>query len=272
MPRKKIKVSILLASYNTEKYIKEAIKSILKQDFKETEILVTDDGSSDNTYEILKKLKKETPKLKIFKQRKNQGKATALNRLLPKAKGEYLIFFDSDDIMYPERIRKQVLFLDKNPNVDALYGNMIIFWEKENKKNLYEAPLIEDAFEKLKKISEMDITPKELAKEYKGLFQLLDEKEYFPSCSIMIRKKVIEKGIKFDPYFKVSEDADFWFQLIGGKFVIKKQGIITYIYRRHSAQVTVTKKEERRNMVLRAIEKLQDKEYFKIKKNENSSN
>jgi glycosyltransferase involved in cell wall biosynthesis len=264
MPKRKTRVSILMSVYNGEKYLEETLQSILKQDFKELEVIVVDDGSEDSTYQIMKELSSKDKRIKILKQRRNKGKAAALNRAIEKIRGEYIIIFDADDIMYDGRISAQIKFLENNPKVDVVYGNIIQYWEEENKKELYEAPIFDNPKEILEKITNSPESVDQIALAYSGVAQLLDEKKYIPTISLMLRKKIFDSGIKFDSYFDVAQDTDFLFQIICRGFVLKKQDIITVIYRRHPKGVTYTKKEKRKKTVIRAVEKLKNKIYFGV--------
>jgi hypothetical protein len=96
--------------------------------------------------------------------------------------------------MHPERIEKQVEFLDKNQDIDMVYGNMIIFWEDKNEKILYEAPEFENPLERLKEIKNSEESIKELGKKYHGVAQILDKKDYIPGISVTLRRNIIDSG------------------------------------------------------------------------------
>ena len=90
------KISIILPNFNSEKYIKTTIKSILNQTFKKWELIIVDDNSNKNTLNILKNLKNK--KIKIIFLKRNKGVAYCRNLAIKKSSGEYLAFLDSDDI------------------------------------------------------------------------------------------------------------------------------------------------------------------------------
>lgn len=98
MEKLKVKVSIIMPVYNTEPYLSEAIESICCQTLKEIEIIVINDGSTDNSLGVLEKLAKNDPRIKIYSQR-NQGSSTARNNGIKYATGEYIYFMDSDDYL-----------------------------------------------------------------------------------------------------------------------------------------------------------------------------
>jgi len=111
------KVSVLMPAYNAEKYIAEAIDSILNQTFSDFEFIIINDGSTDNTADIVKKYAARDNRIKFINNKKNQGVSTIRNILLDKASGEYLIYQDSDDVSISNRIETQVAFMDMHPNI-----------------------------------------------------------------------------------------------------------------------------------------------------------
>lgn len=106
------KVSVLLCTYNAEKYIRATLESILHQSYTDIEILILDNNSTDRTLDILQKLTDK--RVQIFPSQKNLWPYWGLNFLLEKATGEYIAIQDHDDIWHPEKLAKQVAFLEKN--------------------------------------------------------------------------------------------------------------------------------------------------------------
>ena len=113
-------VSIIMPSYNHEKYIKEAIDSVLSQTFQDFEIVITDDGSVDGTVDEVRKF--DDPRIKLFVFDKNQGACAAAAKCIEESSGDYIAMMSSDDIFMPEKLEKQVAFLDANPNIGAVFG------------------------------------------------------------------------------------------------------------------------------------------------------
>jgi glycosyltransferase involved in cell wall biosynthesis len=108
-----VKISVLTPVYNTEKYIAAAITSVLNQTFTDFELLIINDGSTDNSMEIVRRF--TDPRIVVFNQ-PNLGVAAALNKGLQLAKGEFIARFDSDDICYPERLAQQYDFMKAHPD------------------------------------------------------------------------------------------------------------------------------------------------------------
>lgn len=107
-----VKVTVLMPVYNAGQYVGEAIWSVLAQDFNSYELLIINDGSTDNTEDIINSF--TDARIRVISQ-ENSGISAALNKGLAEAKGEYIARFDADDICMPERLKVQAAFLDNNP-------------------------------------------------------------------------------------------------------------------------------------------------------------
>lgn len=103
---KKIRYSFLVSNYNKEETISKCIECIISQTYKNFELVIVDDCSSDNSVKIINKFKKENSKIRFFKNRKNEGIGFCRNKLLRRAKGEYIIFVDSDDFIEKNMLEK----------------------------------------------------------------------------------------------------------------------------------------------------------------------
>lgn len=107
-------VSIIMPAYNSSKYIGQAIESVISQTYKNWELIIVDDDSKDNTLEVIKKYMREDNRIKCISLKKNYGAAHARNIAIENSKGKYLAFLDSDDLWYPEKLEKQISFMEKN--------------------------------------------------------------------------------------------------------------------------------------------------------------
>lgn len=123
------KVSVLVVSYNAEKYIEKTIASCLGQSYGNLEVLLLDNASKDKTVEIAKRMQLEDDRLKVFESKENLGPYGGLNFLLEKADGEYIAIQDHDDIWFPKKIEKQVEFLDSNSDFFACGANTFFYFE-----------------------------------------------------------------------------------------------------------------------------------------------
>lgn len=107
-------VSIITPCYNSAKFIGETIDSIQAQTFKDWELIITDDCSTDNTTEIIERYIAADPRIKLYKLEKNSGGGVARNNSIKEAKGRYIAFCDSDDRWHPWKLAKQLEFMQKN--------------------------------------------------------------------------------------------------------------------------------------------------------------
>jgi glycosyltransferase involved in cell wall biosynthesis len=120
------KVSVILTSYNHEKFIKYAIESVLAQTYSDYELIIWDDASSDNSWEVINSYK--DGRIKAYRNKKNMGGGN-LNRALEGIAGEYIAIHHSDDVWEPEKLEKQVAFLDAHDEIGAVFTNALAITE-----------------------------------------------------------------------------------------------------------------------------------------------
>lgn len=132
----KTRVSVIIPVFNCEKYLEEAIQSVLDQTLKPYEIIVVDDGSTDSSCEIARSFKPEI----IVICKENGGTASAINRGVKEASGDYLAFLDADDIWLPEKLYLQMEVFTQDPSTHAVYCHAVQFispdLEEEEKAKL----------------------------------------------------------------------------------------------------------------------------------------
>lgn len=107
-------VSIITPSFKSEKFISKTIESVLKQTYQNWEMIIVDDISPDNSNIIIEKYRTKDSRIKLIKLEKNSGPAIARNRAIEEAKGRYIAFLDSDDLWTPEKLSKQISFMQEN--------------------------------------------------------------------------------------------------------------------------------------------------------------
>ncbi len=140
-------VSIIMPSWNTGKFIAESIQSVIDQTYTNWELLIVDDCSTDNTDEVVTSFQDE--RIKYFKNEKNYGAALTRNRAMREAQGEYIAFLDSDDLWTPNKLEKQINFMERNgfslsyteyekiDEEDELLHIYVSGPEKVNKRKMY---------------------------------------------------------------------------------------------------------------------------------------
>ena len=181
-----IRVSVLMPAYNVELYIEESIKSILNQTFKNFELIILNDGSSDATANIIKQYAKSDNRIKFINNTENKGIAKSRNQLLNSASGEYVAYQDADDISLPDRLERQVDFLDKNIDFSVV-GTAIMSIPDEIVHTYLEKPGIIDFY-----VANAVANP-----------------------SVMFRKNDINYcNIRYNEKFATAEDYDFWLKVI----------------------------------------------------------
>jgi glycosyltransferase involved in cell wall biosynthesis len=185
------KVSVLMPAYNAEKYIDEAIQSVVNQSLKDWELVVVNDGSLDGTWSKIQVWMSKDRRVKGFNNDKNIGLCRTLNRGIAMCSYEYIARLDSDDCMLETRLQMQSDFLDSNIGVGIVGGGMYVCDEYMYSKNERGYPLSHETI---------------LSK----LFY------YSPFChpAVMYRKsKVIEAGL-YNVVMSPAEDIDLWFRLL----------------------------------------------------------
>lgn len=124
------KVSIVIPSFNHEKYIRECIQSVLDQTYQDFEIIITDDGSSDRSVEVIQEF--VGPRIHLYTHGENKGACTAVNNCIRKASGEYIAVLSSDDAWEPTKLEKQVAYLDDHPEAGAVFTKVAFINEKSH--------------------------------------------------------------------------------------------------------------------------------------------
>lgn len=218
-------VSVVMAVYNSDKYLKLAIDSILNQSYENFEFLIVNDGSTDNSREII--LSYTDPRLKYLENSKNSGIVFSRNRTIDESKGKYIAVIDSDDISLPFRLEKQVEFLESKPE----YGMCGTFYKV------------------------IDSSGKIL---YKNHFPTSDNdiKAYlffgnsFCHSTVMMRAEFAHK-FKYSNHYQLCEDYYLW-QELAQVTKLKNLPIYSTLYRIHNSNVSFT----RQNEMFREISKI----------------
>ncbi len=187
-------VSIIMPVYNGSKYVKKAIDSALAQTYKNIEIIVINDGSTDNSEKIIKQYGK---KLKYFKK-ENGGVATALNLAIERSKGEYISWLSHDDVYLEDKIKTNIEVLSTLKSTERentiLYSNYIVI-DKDSKQT-WESPFHKEH------------SAEKLNSPFYPIFNGL-----IHGCSLLIPKKCFNEVGKFDPKLPTTQDYDLWYRM-----------------------------------------------------------
>jgi glycosyltransferase involved in cell wall biosynthesis len=237
----KPKVTVLMSVYNGERYLKKAVDSILNQTFRDFEFLIINDGSTDSAVEILKSFR--DPRIKIINNKKNIGLTKSLNKGLRLARGEYIARQDADDISLPQRLEKQVEFLDKNTKTALVgswtevideYGEAMEIWQSLSQSHLLR---------------------------WRLLF-----KNQFTHCAIMLRKNAVMQLGGYSEELSSAQDYDLWSKISFSwelanipEVLVKWRKWQKNISTTHRAkQLEIAKKISRRNLEYIMSETLDD--------------
>lgn len=139
-------VSVIMATYNCEKTVAKSIESIVNQSLRDWELIICDDGSTDNTYPILESYRDRDERIVLLRNQKNAKLAYALNRCLKLARGRYIARMDGDDESFPQRLEKQAAFLDAHPEYAVVGTAMVPFDDRGDRPTRYaiERPAAKD--------------------------------------------------------------------------------------------------------------------------------
>lgn len=213
------KVGVVLPVFNAEKYIRSSIESLLTQDFTDFEILLINDGSTDNSVEQAMKAANGDKRLRVFHQDR-AGVTNALNHGLLTSRSELIARMDADDVSVPSRFSSQVQYLDKNKNVDIL-GSYFLSMNEDLSQVIWE---------------NTDIPTKHLANELKN------------RCCIghpttMYRRAVIEELNGYDLKWNTVEDYELWLRAASMGKIIENLPQVLLKHRIHGGQVSTERKE-----------------------------
>lgn len=228
-------VSILMPVYNAEKYLIEAIDSVLNQTYYNIELVIINDGSSDNSENIINKYSDK--RIRYYKNEVNLGLIKSLNKGIQLCKGLYIARMDSDDICHPDRILKQVEFLSNNHQY-VLCGTRCEFIHS-GKKRLFNITSPGD---------DLGIRS----------FFLVNSPLIHPS--VMFKKSVIEdNNLLYDSSYKDAEDYKFWIDISKyGKLIILEE-ILLY-YRLSTTQIS----QSNNSIQLSNAEKIRNDYFYDI--------
>ncbi len=206
-----MKVSVLIPAYNCQEYIKETIKSVLNQTYENIEVIIVDDGSSDDTCQIAKQYEKIG--VKVFSQI-NQGAAAARNKAFEHATGDYIQYLDADDLLHPQKIKFQIDQLAKTSNKTVASGYWGRFsdtindvcWEQQEINKDYENPinwLIDSWNGKGMGALHSWLIPSQIIKEtgsWNTDISLNDDGEFF--CRVLLKAKTIRFVKESKAYYR----------------------------------------------------------------------
>lgn len=201
-------VSVILPTYNRASYLKKAIASVCAQSFQDWELIVVDDGSTDETGEVLEGLCRLESRMTCLYQF-NGGAASARNKGLNRAKGKYVAFLDDDDEWLPEKLKTQVEFMEAHPEIGMSYTRFKIVCSTGPKTGQWR------------------VFPEMLATTFEGMI----ESFFIPTPTVMMRRSCLGEMLWFDSQFRIAQDQDLWFRFgLHWKVAVLDQALtVTYM-------------------------------------------
>ncbi|MCF8369945.1 MAG: glycosyltransferase [Bacteroidales bacterium] len=207
-------LSIIMLSYNAELYLNEAIESVLNQDLNNYELIIIDDGSSDNSLNIIKSFNDK--RIKIHQNETNQGIVYSRNKGIRLSSGKYIGMLDSDDIALPGKFRKQVEFLEEHPDF-GMVGSWALLIDKNGKL--------------LRKKWKLSGIPDKIP-------SIMLFKNYFVQSSVVFRRDVLPDYL-YKTGYEIVEDYKLWMDILKKA---KAWNLPEYLvkYRVHGKNMTIT--------------------------------
>jgi teichuronic acid biosynthesis glycosyltransferase TuaG len=181
-------ISVVIPAYNSERTIDKTISSVLNQSYDKFEIIIIDDGSQDNTVEVVNTIANKDKRIRLFRNEKNLGVSATRNRGISLAKGDWIAFLDSDDMWSTDKLEKQIKFINNNEHVNLLFTGSS-FIDENNNPYSYVLKIPEEV-------------------KYKDLL-----KQNIISCSSVLVKKQCISGLKMERD-DIHEDFAMWLQIL----------------------------------------------------------
>ncbi len=212
-------VSVVIPVYNGEKFIGQCIESILCQEYPNKEVLVVDDGSTDQTEKVVNAFGN---RIRYIKQ-KNSGSAVARNRGIDESNGKYVAFNDGDDLWAPNRLREQVHFLDTHPDFGVAVGK---FQHVDASFCLDNATPVDDS-----RAVKIDWS------RSGWVYHTLFETSRYHIIAALVRRELLTEQIRFEPDFRRGQDYDFWLQLANHCQIAQLDKVYAY-YRKNEESIS----------------------------------
>jgi len=223
------KISVIMSVFNGEKYLREAIDSILSQTFTDFEFIIVNDGSTDNSLSIIKGYSDR--RIRLIDNEQNIGLTKSLNKVIKQARGEYIARQDADDISLPNRFEEQVRHFDQHPEV-ALLGTSAYRIDEQGR-----------------------ITGRVKVKEKPG--EDLLKRNQFNHGSTMFKRQVVIRLAGYNELFKYCQDYELWLR-IAKYYEVRNLPQILYKLRFHQENIRSLKAEESVLYHLLAIRMIRD--------------
>ena len=227
-------VSVIMPIYNAERFLHEALSSVLSQTFTEFECILVNDASTDGSVGIIEAF--HDARIVLLENDRNRGVTYSLNRALEIARGKYIVRMDADDIMHPDRIAKQLEAMESDPDIAVLSSKIRFINEDGEETGSWNHDQSATSVDEIR--------------------NLMPATNCIAHPSVMIRREVILK-FGYSYKHKGAEDWDLWLRLLNAGYRIEKLDEVLLNYRVHHSSVSAKDKErevlERRLMRVRSV-------------------
>jgi glycosyltransferase involved in cell wall biosynthesis len=228
-------ISIVIAAYNCEPYLEQAIRSIQAQRYQDLEVLIVNDGSTDDTRQLAERLAQEDPRITVINQPNSGGPAQPRNLGIARSHGEYICFLDPDDYWYPDKLEKQLTLIESLPDVALVFSDM--HRVDEHGTNLGPTYLGRVHYMDTAKDYLEPIAPNTYLTR-PGFYAYSSVGVVGPVTSSIVLRRSALKGLEecFPLDLVVGEDIDLWFRIL----INRKAAFIDeplHAYRQHSASL-----------------------------------
>ncbi len=231
------RVSVVMPAYNADRYIGQAVESVLGQAEPDLELVVVDDGSADQTAAVVRDAAAVDPRVRLVQQPNSGKPAIARNRGIRESRGEIISFLDADDLWHPEKLRCGLRFLDEQPGIDLVFHDVEFMDERgslSGRRCLGSTDFAHQVLTSSRPLADGMFWCSE-----KALFFFICSKitTIFPSAAMIRRDRLFREPVFFAEDVVAGEDVDLWFRII-------KTGGIGFIdkalsgYRIHTQSVT----------------------------------
>ena len=226
-------ISVIIPAYNTDLYIDRCLDCVCSQTYKDIEILIVNDGSTDRTPQIIEEYAKRDGRIRVFTHTQNQGNGIGRNMAIREAKGEYVMFVDSDDYISKDAITKLANCLDGNLPDVVLYGYNMYSQNKKGKEKLIHQFLPEISGNESK-----ELLMNMILAQQKGF-------TFAPWVYLCRREFLLENDIMFDESGRYFEDNIFTTKIVFyvNRLFVLKEALYYYILRDNSIMGSTSKKK-----------------------------
>lgn len=208
-------ITVIMSVYNSGEYLRDSIKSILNQTYKNFEFLIIDDCSIDNSIDLIKEYASKDLRTKYFINSTNLGLAKSLNKLINVARGEYIARMDADDISLPHRFDMQLRVFEKYPDIDLIFGDTLNIDKNGN-----------------------DICHCWIPNSIEKILKELSHFNYVRHPTVMVKKETLIKFNGYNPFFRTGQDGELWIRMRdnGAKFYYLQKTLLLYRLNSNSAR------------------------------------